>query len=149
MLVGTGEKSIISTEDALQKANEQKLDLVQLSMSDGIPVCKIMNYSKYLYDQKKREKHNNKDRQDLKEVRMNDGTAENDLKVKAKTVDRILGEGDKVKISIVYKGRLQTFITRGLDKLTDFETYITHSHTVDVKPKIDGNRVIMVVSPKK
>lgn len=149
MLVGNTGKSIISLQQALSKADEQGLDLVQLSLSDGIPVCKIMNYSKYVYDQKKRDKRNTKDKQELKEVRMNDGIAENDIKIKAKTVDRILDEGDKVKVAIVYKGRLQTFITRGLDKLTKFDTYITHPHTVDMKPKIEGNRVIMVVSPKK
>lgn len=149
MLVGKEGKQVVKLADALRAAQDDGMDLVQVSTADDMPVCKVMNYSKYLYDQKKRDKHNNKDRQELKEVRMNDGIAENDLKIKAKTVDRILGEGDKVKVSIVYKGRLQTFITRGLDKLTKFETFITHLHTVDMQPKIEGNRVIMVVSPRK
>lgn len=149
MLVGPSGKQVVSLSDAMNRAGDEELDLVQVSTADNMPVCKIMNYSKYLYDQKKREKHNNKDKQELKEVRMNDGIAENDLKIKAKTVDRILGEGDKVKVSIVYKGRLQTFITRGLEKLTKFETFISHLHTVDVQPKIEGNRVFMVVSPRK
>lgn len=151
MLVGLegGEKKTVALGEALNMANEQGMDLVQLSTNNGIAVCKIINYSKFLYEQKKRGKMNNKDKQELKEVRIGDGTAENDIKVKAKTADRLLKEGDKVKVTITYKGRMIMFIKRGLDKLSEFDGFITYPHTIDVKPKIDGNRAIMILSPKK
>ena len=125
------------------------MDLVQLNVSDGIAICKVLNYSKFLYEQKKREKNNNKDRQELKEVRLGDSTAENDIKIKARTASRILKEGDKVKVTITYKGRLISFINRGIDKLNEFQSYIEGNYTVDKKPTIEGNRCYMIISPKK
>ncbi len=148
MLVGSEGKITTTIEKAIESARKQELDLVQLSEKDGVAVCKLMDYKKYQFDQKKKEKRNNKDKQELKEVRIGDATAENDLKVKVKTADRILSEGDKVKVTITYKGRMQTFITRGIEKLVNFEKFMQQPHNVDLKPKIDGNRVIMVVSPK-
>lgn len=130
-------------------ALEQDLDLVQLSKNGDTAICKIMSYSKYLYDQKKKEKHSNKTKQELKEVRLSDSIAENDIKVKAKTVCRILNEGDKVKVTITYKGRLVSFIGRGIDKLKEFEKLIDVDYTMDRQPKIEGNRVYMILSPSK
>lgn len=151
MLVGVSDSGnlTVSRDEALNMANEQGLDLVQLSENGDSAVCKIMSYSKYLYDQKKKEKHNNKIKQELKEVRLSDGIAENDIKTKVKNVTRILSEGDKVKVTITYKGRLVSFITRGIDKLKDFEALIDIDHTIDRQPKIEGNRVYMILSPKK
>lgn len=151
MIVGTesGEPITVSLDVALGMANEQELDLVQMSTNGDIAICKIMNYSKYLYDQKKKEKQHTKPKQELKEVRISDGIADNDLKTKANNVCRILDEGDKVKVTITYKGRAMSFINRGVDKLNNFEKMIEFSHTVDRQPKIEGNRVYMVLSPKK
>lgn len=134
---------------ALSMADTEGLDLVQMSENNGTAVCKLMNYSKFLYDQKKKEKANNKGKQELKEVRMNDGTAENDLRIKAKTVSRLLKEGDKVKVSIIYKGRMIRLADqRGQERLIKFETMVEEPHNIDLKPKLDGNRVCMVLSPK-
>lgn len=151
MVVGTAEGNVkVSRNKALHMANEQGLDLVQLQIKDGIPVCKIMDYSKFVYEQKKRDRLNNKTKpQEVKEIRISDGIAENDIKFKAKNVSRILSDGDKVKVTITYKGRLMNFITRGKDKLKEFETHIDFEHIVEREPKIEGNRVYMIVSPKK
>lgn len=149
MLVGMGESGNLKTtrDEALNMAYEQGMDLVQLSLNGDIAVCKIMSYSKFLYDQKKKEKHVNKVKQELKEVRLSDSIAENDIKTKVKTACRILSEGDKVKVTITYKGRLVSFISRGIDKLKAFEALIDIDHTIDRQPKIEGNRVYMILSP--
>lgn len=140
----------MTRNEAISLADSQGIDLVQLSTNKGQAVCKLMDYKKYLYDQKKREHQNSsKNKQELKEVRMNDGTAENDLKTKAKTVSRILHEGDKVKVMVTYKGRMIRLAEeRGIDKLNAFETLVEEPHIIDAKPKIEGNRVYMILSPK-
>lgn len=150
MLISTdGNKQTMDINAALSMADTEGLDLVQMSENNGTAVCKLMNYSKFLYDQKKKEKANNKGKQELKEVRMNDGTAENDLRIKAKTVSRLLKEGDKVKVSIIYKGRMIRLADqRGQERLIKFETMVEEPHNIDLKPKLDGNRVCMVLSPK-
>lgn len=150
MLIGeNGNKQELSKEAALSLAEEQGLDLVQVSKTEDTVVCKIMDYSKFVYDQKKKEKHSNKAKQELKEVRLSDAIADNDIKVKVKTAIRILNEGDKVQVTITYKGRMIAFIKRGLDKLLEFEKLIECDHVVDKQPNIMGNRVSMILSPKK
>lgn len=139
----------MTLSQAQEIADEQGLDLVQLSTDGDVAVCKLMNYDKFLYEQKKKDKLNKKCRQELKEVRFSDVIAENDARVKAKTVERLLNEGDKVKLTIIYKGRLMKFISRGLDKVAEFEKMVNVEHTVDKQPAIEGNRVYMIISPKK
>ena len=140
----------MSLKQALTMAEELNMDLVQLSNNRDVSTCKILDYNKYIYEQKKKERHNNsKNKQELKEVRINDGTADNDLKTKAKTVDRILHEGDKVKIVVTYKGRMIKLAdTRGKAKLTEFEPLVIEPHNIDMAPKLEGNRVYMILSPK-
>lgn len=149
ILVDNGETITMSMSEALSRARNEELDLVQVSSKDNVPICKLMDYKKFMYAQRKREKSNAKSKQELKEIRLSDVIADNDLKVKAKNVDRILGEGDKVKIVIPYKGRAMAFISRGIDKLKTFDTMIESAHSIDREPKIEGNRVYMVVSPRK
>lgn len=151
MLVGLENqgKVEVTLEEALNMAEQQELDLVQMSSNGSLAVCKIMDYKKYEYEQKKKERKNTKVKQELKEVRFNDGIADNDLRIKAKTANRIIEEGDKVKVTIIYKGRLISFINRGIAKLNNFETLVEPNHTVDVPPRIEGNRVYMIISPKK
>ena len=151
MLVGTdaGKPVEMSIAEALKMADENETDLVQMSEKDGVAVCKLMNYSKFIYEQHKKEKANAKAKQELKEVRISDGIADNDLKTKAKTASRIMDDGDKVKVVITYKGRSVAFIDRGIAKLEEFEKMIEKNHTVDKQPKIEGNRVYMILSPRK
>lgn len=142
---------LMSKEKALELAYELGLDLVQVSKTEGAdseaPVCKLMDYSKYLYEQKKKKAHVVK--QDIKEIRLSDSIAENDLKIKAKNVERILKSGDKVRVTITYKGRLVRYINRGVEKLRIFGENIGVNHVVDKEPQVEGNRVYMVLSPKK
>lgn len=139
---------IVSLEDALDIAAEQDMNLVTMNDAE-IPVCRIMDYSKFLYNKQKQIKKNLKGRTELKEVRFNPVIADNDLRVKAKTASRILSEGDKVKITITYKGRMNQNIRGGLAKLDEFESLVEYPHNVDSRPKIEGNKVHMMISPIK
>ena len=151
MIVGLEgqDKLIVFRDEAIEMAENEGVDLVQVGMNNDIPVCRLMSYKKFLYEQKKREKDNKAKsvKQDVKEVRIGDATQDNDLRTKAKTASRILSEGDKVRAVIIYKGRMMSFITRGKDKLNEFEALIDTEHTVDKVPTIEGNRVYMMLSP--
>lgn len=151
MLIRNGQaNAIVSCAEALKIAEDSGLDLVQVGGNQTRAVCKVIDYSKFIYEQHKKEKKNNsKNRQALKEIRIGDSTAENDLKIKAKAISRILKEGDKVKATITYKGRLISFISRGLDRLNALEKIVEQDHVIDQKPKFEGNKVYMILSPKK
>ena len=149
MVVGEEEGNIeLSLDDALKLAYERDIDLVQVGQNGDKAVCKLIDYKKFVYDQKKREKNNNKVKQELKEIRFNPAISNNDLEIKAKSASRILSEGDKVKISITYKGRMISFISKGVDRLNEFTALIDGNFNIDREPKIEGNRVYMIISPK-
>lgn len=149
MIVGgeSGQTVNMSLEEALRYADDECLDLVQMNEKEGVAICKLMNYSKYIYEQRKKGKMNNKSRQELKELRLSDNIAENDLKTKAKSASRMLDGGDKVKVVITYRGRSIAFITRGVEKLDTFEKMIDSKHVIDKQAKIEGNKVYMIISP--
>ena len=151
MLVVEGEKpKVISTEDALNMAYEQELDLVVVANKDDCPLVKIMDYSKYLYEQKKKQKKNSqKNRVELKEIRMSPSIAENDLKVKAKTADRILADGDKLKITIRFPGRMARLVSTGIGELDNFMSLITVPNKIEKKAAINGNSASVVLVPIK
>lgn len=107
-----------------------------------------MDYEKWVYEQKKKEKANKKPKQQTKEVKFGDATQENDLRTKAKTIDRILSDGDRVRVEIMYRGRQIAYISRGMEKMETLKSYITESYVVDKPAKIEGNKVFMVLAPK-
>lgn len=148
LLVDASETREMSTDEAISIARSDEMDLVQVSSKGNIAICKIMDYNKFLYEQKKKEKSNNKVKQETKEIRLSDTIAENDIKTKAKNVSRMLHDGDKVRVVIIYKGRQISFIRRGIEKLNNFDTYIEAAHSIDREPRIEGNRVFMVLAPK-
>lgn len=154
-LVGDEEKGVrvISTVEAQKLADEQGLDLICISNHGDIPVVKIGDYNKFIYEKQKKEKENKKkaklNSQELKEIQISDSIAENDLKTKAKNIDRILKEGDKVKLSIRYKGRMARYVSEGIEKVENLEQLVTYKHKIDKPAKIEGNTVSMVVSPLK
>lgn len=148
LLVDGSETREMSTDEAISIARSDEMDLVQVSSKGNIAICKIMDYNKFLYEQKKKERSNNKVKQETKEIRLSDTIAENDIKTKAKNVSRMLHDGDKVRVVIIYKGRQISFIRRGIEKLNNFDTYIEAAHSIDREPRIEGNRVFMVLAPK-
>lgn len=151
-LVGEGFKGeIVSLSDAIKKAEEMELDLVQMNEPDdkGVATCKVMNYGKYVYAQEKRAKANKQAKQALKEIRLSDTIADNDLATKAKHADKFLADGDKVNVYVVYKGRQMAYIDRGFEVLRRFESFLKASYKVVKPAKIDGNRVGMVIELSK
>ena len=144
---------IVNTVDALRDAEEQGLDLICINQSGEIPVVMIGDYSKYLYEKQKKEKENKKkaklNSQEVKEIQISDSIAENDLKTKAKNIDRILKEGDKVKLSIRYKGRMARYVNEGVERIEALEQMVTFKHRIDKPAKIEGTSVSMVIAPLK
>ncbi|MBR1453196.1 MAG: translation initiation factor IF-3 [Lachnospiraceae bacterium] len=145
---GFEDNTELSIEEALNIADERELNLVAFNENE-VPVCKILDYQKYLYNLEKKARENKKKKQELKEVKFNPFIADHDLEIKAKTADRLMGEGDKVKITITYKGRSMSQIKDGIDILNKFDTLVTIKHKIDKVPAIDGNRVCMILSPVK
>lgn len=138
----------VSVEEAKSIADREGLDLIQVGSREGIPVCKVIDYAKYMYEQKKKAKKNSCKKQELKEIRMNDGISKHDAEIKVRNIERILQEGDKVRVVIVYKGRLSQFIDRGVDKLNELKGMIGVAYNLDREPKIEGKSVAMIVSPR-
>ena len=144
---------IIKTSEALKMAEEAELDLICISQNGEMPVVKIGDYSKYCYEQKKKAKDNAKkakmNSQDTKEIQITENTADNDLKTKAKHIDRFLTNNDKVRLSIKYKGRSIRNINGGHVKLSNLMAYITVGYKVDKPSTIEGNTVSVILSPDR
>lgn len=139
---------IVTLDEALDIADNMGMDLVAMNDNE-VPVCKIMDYQKFQYEQRKRAKQSKANKAELKEVKFNPVIADYDMSIKAKTASRILSEGDKVKVTITYKGRMMQFIKTGVEKMESFESMIEYPHNIDRKPMIEGNRVYMIISPAK
>lgn len=148
---GAGLKQMTLT-DAIELAEQTGEDVV--CMKDGdIPVVKIMDYKKYLYEKNKKEKENKKkarlSAQGFKEVTFFNVIAEHDLKIKAKNVDRLLNEKNKVKISVRYRGREVAFINKGPQKLESLLSLLETNYKIEKAPKIEGKQVSMTIVPSK
>ena len=143
--------TLLDTEEAIKLAEEQGLDLICINEKGDIPVVKIGDYKKFLYDKHKKEKDNKKkarlNSQEIKEIQISDVIAEHDLLIKAKNADRIIKEGNKVRLVIRYRGRAVKMIKQGPEKLLQLADIMQSNFKIDAEPKIEGNRVTMLVSP--
>ncbi|MDA9202035.1 translation initiation factor IF-3 [Flavobacteriaceae bacterium] len=151
-LVGDNvEMGVFPLQKALQKANDLELDLVEISPNAAPPVCKIIDYKKFLYEQKKREKamKANASKVVLKEIRFGPQTDEHDYEFKKKHAIKFLEEGAKLKAFVFFKGRSIVFKEQGhillLRLAQDLEAY----GKVEQLPKLEGKRMIMLLNPKK
>lgn len=139
--------------DAVALADEAGEDVILLNSKGEVPVVKIGDYGKFLYEKQKKEKDNKKkarlNSQELKEIHISDVIAQHDLEIKAKNTDRMLLDGNKVMLVIRYKGRAIRFINEGPSKLAQLEKLITTEHRIEKTPKIEGNRVYMILTPIK
>ena len=151
-LVTDTSSDVISTKEALGKAEEAGLDLICVSMNGNIPVVKILDYSKYLYELKKKEKEAKKKSKatqvETKEIRIGDSIEINDLKTKAKMIDKFLTSKNKVKLTIRYKGRAIAHINEGAKKLENLTDLVTVEFAIENPAKIFGNTVSMTIMPK-
>ena len=141
---------VMSTQQALQLAEERGLDLAKIQPSAVPPVCKLLDYDKYRYEQAKRERENRKNQRvvDIKEVQLSATIEENDVNTKAKMAIRFLENGDKVKVSIRFRGRQITHSEIGLKVMQDFAERCKDVSMVERRPLLDGRNMIMILAPK-
>ena len=141
---------IVSSEAALAMAEEQELDLVKISPNAVPPVCKIMDYGKFRFDQLKREREAKKNQRvvEIKEIRMSPGIDTNDLNVKMKNAMKFLRDGNRVKVTVRFRGREMAHTDIGEQLLIRFGEGCAEVANVEKKPKLDGRHMSLFLSPK-
>ena len=141
---------IVSGEEALRTAEEQGLDLVKISPQATPPVCKLMNYGKYKFEQSKREKEARKNQHvvEIKEIRMSPGIDVGDFNTKLKNAQKFLSDGNRVKVSVRFRGREMAHTDIGKDLLVRFAEQCAEVATLDKEPKLEGRSMSIFLSPK-
>lgn len=150
-LVGDNiEPGIFYLDKALQMAQEQELDLVEISPNVDPPVCKIMDYKKFLYDKKKKDKEIKAKTVKvlIKEIRFTSNTDDHDVDFKAKHAEKFLQEGNKVKCFVMFRGRDIIFQDRAKLLLNTFAEKLEDVATIESEPKTEGRRMFMTLTPK-
>lgn len=138
-------------EEAKTLAYDADLDLVEIAPQADPPVCRVMDYGKYLFEQSKKQ-HAAKKKQkqiQVKEMKFRPGTDEGDYQIKLRNMLRFLGDGDKVKVTLRFRGREMAHPELGRNLLQRVEEDLAHAGTVEQFPKMEGRQMIMVVAPKK
>ena len=141
---------IMSADEANKLADEQGLDLVKISPNAVPPVCKIMDYSKFCFDQKKREKEAKKNQRvvETKEIRMSPGIDTNDFNTKVKAAQKFLADGNRVKVSVRFRGREMAHTNLGEKLLIDFANDCAEIANMEKNPKLEGRFMAMFLTPK-
>ena len=141
---------VYPTSEALKIAQEQELDLVEISPTADPPVCKVIDYKKFLYEKKKKEKEMkaNSKQSEVKEIRFTPGTDDHDFNFKAKHAENFLKEGNKVKAYVQFKGRAIMFQDRGQLLLLKFAERLAESGVLESMPKLEGKRMFAIFTPK-
>ena len=142
---------IMSSEDAMKVAIEKDLDLVKIAPTSNPPVCRIMDYGKYKYEQAKRVKEVKRHQHvvEVKEIRMSPSIGINDFNVKLKNGLKFLKEGDRLKITVRFRGREMAHTDIGEKLLTKFADECAEFGNVDKNPKLDGRHMSMYLTPKQ
>ncbi len=142
---------IVSFREAMSKAEEADRDLVEIAPQAVPPVCKIMDYGKFKYhEQKKQHEAKLKQKQiQVKEIKFRPGTDENDYQIKLRNMTRFLEEGDKVKVTLRFRGREMAHQEFGVAQLRRVETDMQELGVVEQFPKLEGRQMVMVLAPKK
>ncbi len=145
------EQGVYSLEDALKMADEQGLDLVEIAAKAVPPVCQIVDYKKFLYEKKKREKELKSKQQKvvIKEIRFTPNTDVHDIDFKAKHAEKFLQEGAKVKAFVHFRGRSIVFKDRGELLLLQFADRLKDLGDLEAMPKLEGKRMSIFITPKK
>ena len=147
----TGEqRGIMSSEAALALSEERDLDLVKIAPGSNPPVCKLMDYGKYRFEQSKREKEAKKNQHviEVKEIRMSPSIGENDFNTKLKNGQKFLREGDRVKVTVRFRGREMAHTNIGEQLLRKFAEQCAEIANLDKQPKLEGRNMSMFLSPK-
>jgi translation initiation factor IF-3 len=145
------EPGIYNIKDALELADEQGLDLVEISPKASPPVCKIVDYKKFLYERKKKQKEIKAKTAKVvvKEIRLGPNIDEHDFNFKLKHAVKFLQDGAKVKVEVFFKGRMIIYKEKGEVVLLRFAQELEEYGKVERLPKLEGKRMIMVIAPKK
>ena len=146
-----GEKlGMLPIARALEIAEEKKLDLVLVSPNAQVPVCKIMNYGKYKFEQAKKEKEAKKKQkvQETKELRINPNIEEHDFGFKAKNAKKFIEDGNKVKITVRFRGRELNNVKMGENVLNDFAKELEDVAVVEKSPKLEGKNMFIILAKK-
>lgn len=141
---------IMSSREALRIAEEKNLDLVEVAPQADPPVCRIMDFGKYRYEQSKRERENKKKQKTttMKEIRFSPKIDTHDFQVKAKSTKKFLQSGDKVKVSIRFRGREIVHNALAKEKLEELAKEVEDLAVVERPPKMEGRSMIMILAPK-
>ena len=141
---------IVSSLEALRIAIEKELDLVKIAPGSNPPVCKIMDYGKYRFEQAKREKEARRNQHivEVKEIRMSPSIGSNDFSVKLKSGQKFLKEGDRLKVTVRFRGREMAHTNIGEDLLKKFAEECGEFGTVDKNPKLEGRHMSMFLTSK-
>ena len=148
----TGEQlGIMSAKDAQMMANSKNLDLVKISPNANPPVCKIMDYGKYKYEQARKEKESKKKQKvvTVKEVRLRPGIEKNDLNTKANQAMKFLKKGDKVKVELRFRGRELGHKDLGKQVMLEFIDLVKEFGEPTKAPAFEGNNMVVMIDPKK
>jgi translation initiation factor IF-3 len=150
-LVGDNvEPGVLTIGDALRLAEELELDLVEISPNAEPPVCKIVDYKKFLYEQKKKKKEQkaNHIKQEVKEIRFGPNTDEHDFEFKVKHAEKFLSEGNKVRAFVLFRGRAIVYKERGELLLLQFAQKLQELGKVEQLPKLEGKKMFLMMTPK-
>ncbi len=145
------QKGIVSLAEAISAAEAAQLDLVEIVANAEPPVCKIMDYNKHLFDLKQKQKDARKKQHQVqvKEIKIRPGTEEGDYQVKFRAIERFLEDGDKVKITLRFRGREMAHQEIGLKQLQRIEADVAEIGIVEQAPKMEGKQMGMLIGPKK
>lgn len=144
-----GQVGIVQTQQALQMARDRGLDLMEVSPNAQPPVCKICDYGKFKYEKKKKE-HQAKKKQTVikvKEIQLRPQTEEHDLEYKFRNIRQFLLDGDKVKITVMFRGREITYVDQGYKIMESLLQKVKDIATIEVPPKLEGKKLMMILSP--
>ena len=152
-LIGSqGEQiGIMNSLDALRLAREEELDLVMIAPQAKPPVCKIIDFGKYQYEQARKEKEARKKQKviEIKEIRMSPNIEENDMMTKVKAARKFLEKGNKVKVTLRFRGREMSHMSQSRHILDDFAEQLSDIAAIDKPPKVEGRSLVMFLSEKR
>ena len=152
LISDTGEQlGLMSSEEALKIAEEKEMDLVMIAPGSKPPVCKIMDYGKYRFEQAKREKEAKKNQRviEIKEIRISPNIDTNDVNTKINAARKFLAKGDKVKVTLRFRGREMAHMNTTKHVLDDFAEALSDVATIEKPAKVEGRSIIMFLTAKK
>ena len=151
VLLDDGEQlGVMKTQDAINIAIDRKMDLVEIAPNNNPPVCKIIDYGKFKYQEQKKKNQAKKKQKiiETKEIKIRPGTGEHDYQVKIKNANKFIKEGNRVKFSLRFKGREMEHSNLGIAMLRRIKEDLLEVIKVEMEPKIEGRQAFLVVAPK-